>query len=381
MLFRKTVFAVFTAVLLMISTPLIATESRIIAGDGLVGDGSIVMSIWKLGLCPITAGQDFGFHVAETANSTWPGAFSQCGAFRIVSVPDANPSTLTPDDIIRLGEDYDVHALVWGIVDQAKNRRGWYSSGSNPSHEVAVTISFRLYETQTGSLLWERTLKKDRTVTESESEGILERFASNIVTDMVDQLITDGIQGRDLSLNSPPIITCANPMILFRTSASRIRGTVTDDFGINEVALSCGESEALLNWAVDSTPEFEINEVLTIENISGDSITITARDSQGLLSTLVVPAYTDSVSIEGLISNITADSVFINVGSEAGVEQGMIFTVETSVDIMDPETGAVLGSSQLETGKIEVETADAQFAICRVIEGDVTVMGVSDRVY
>jgi hypothetical protein len=381
MIHRRIILLSFVAAMLMFSSPAIARESRIVGGDGLVGDAAIASSIWRIGLCPITAGQDFGFHVAEAANSAWSGAFAQSAAFKIVSVPDTNPSALTPDDIMRLGQELGVDALLWGSVDQAKNRVNIWGNAQNPMHDVAVMISFKLYETQTGKLLWERILKKDRTVSASEAEGIVERFAGNIVTDMVEYLVSDGIRGRDLSLNSPPMVSCSVPMLVFRTSAIRLRGTVTDDFGIRDVSISCVGGEAIGQWTVDSASEFEIDAVLSQDDVTEDSLVIIAEDSQGRETHFDVPVYIDSSAIEGAISNITADSVFINIGSDAGVEVGMLFTVETSVEITDPSTGAVLGSSQLETGKIEVVSVEPLFASCKVIEGNIGDLQAGDRVY
>jgi hypothetical protein len=372
---------VLSLVLIFAGIPAHATESRIIGGDGLVGDGVIASSVWKIGLCPITAGQDFGYHVSETANSAWPGAFGQSGAFRIVHVPDVNPSTLTPSDIINLGEQYDVDALLWGSVDQAKNRRSLWGSATNPQNEVAVTITFKMYETTTGNLLWERMLKKDRTVSASEAEGIVERFAGNIVTDMVGILINDGITGRDLSLNAAPVFEFPFRTIYCRTSAFRLEGMVTDDFGINEVTLSCGGSEAIRSWPLEQASEFPVDTVVACDEVTGDELTIVACDSQGVISQMVLALDFSGKGLEGAIANISADSVFLNIGSDDGVGQGMVFSVETPVEIVDPETGSILGTTSLKTGMIEVTSVEAQFCTCRVIEGKIEDMNSGDRVY
>jgi hypothetical protein len=367
--------------LLIISTPLMARESRIVGGDGVIGDTELASTIWRIGLCPITAGQDFGYHVAETANSAWPGAFALCGGFKVVQVPDTNPSTLTPDDIIRLGEEYGVDALVCGSVDQAKNTRNIWGSTTNPINQVAVMISFKLYETSTGTLLWERILKKDRGVPENEAEGLVERFAGNIVTDMVETLVADGITGRDLSLNAAPVIEFPSQVIECRTSAFHLEGMVTDDFGINEVAVSCGGNEAIRSWSVEQAPEFAIDAVFSCEDITGDSLTVIARDSQSVQSQIVLSIDFSESSIEGNIANISADSVFLNIGSSGGVEPGMIFTVSTSVDITDPVSGALLGSSDLKTGMVEVVSVDLEFSTCTVIDGNIEDMKLGDSVY
>jgi hypothetical protein len=357
-----------------------ARESRIVGGDGVIGDTELASTIWRIGLCPITAGQDFGFHVAEAANSAWSGAFAPSGAFKVVQVPDTNPSTLTPDDIIRLGVEYGVDALVWGSVDQAKNTITW-GSGTNPMHQVAVMISFKLYETSSGTLLWERILKKDRGVPESEAEGLVERFAGNIVTDMVETLVADGITGRDLSLNTAPVINFPSQTIECRTSAFHLEGSVTDDFGINEVAVSCGENEAITSWTVEQALEFAIDAVLCCEDITGDNLTVIARDTQSVQSQIILSLDFSENRIEGNIANISSDSVFLNIGSNGGVEPGMIFTVETSVDITDPESGALLGSTNLKTGMLEVVSVETEFSTCTVIEGNIEDMKPGDRVY
>ena len=76
-----------------------------------------------------------------------------------------------------------------------------------------------------------------------------------------------------------------------------------------------------------------------------------------------------------------ADTVFINIGSDSEVDTGMLFTVETAVEIIDPSTGAVLGSSRLETGKIEVVTVEPLFATCLIVEGNIGDMKIGDRVF
>ena len=367
--------------MLAISSPLMATESRIVGGDGLVGDNQLAASIWRIGLCPVTAGQDFGFHIAEVANSAWPGAFAQCGAFKIINIPDCNPSALTPDDIIRLGEEYGVDALVWGSVDQAKNQPTFSFSSSNPMNEVAVMISFKLFETRTGTLLWERILKKFRAVSAYEADGVMERFAGNIVTDMVECLIADGITGRDLSLNSPPVISCPSPTITFRTSAVRLTGMVNDDFGISEVSISCGGDEAIGLWSAELATEFPLDVILTREEITGNDLTILAQDSQGEQASIAIPFDLSATTIEGNIASISVDAVFLNIGSTAGVEAGMLFTVETSVDITDPISGALLGSTCVRSGMIEVVSVEPSFSSCKVIDGKIEDLKPGDRVY
>ena len=59
----------------------------------------------------------------------------------------------------------------------------------------------------------------------------------------------------------------------------------------------------------------------------------------------------------------------------------MIFSVETSVEIIDPESGESLGTTDLITGMLEVVTVDDEYSTCKVIDGSIEDMAAGDRVY
>jgi hypothetical protein len=314
---------------------------------------------------------------------------------------------LTSSDIIAIGREYGVDALLSGNIVQSKSRgSAWSLLVGGDMYEVRVSIAFDLYECTNGELVWERTLKKDRTVGAGQVAEIMRRFSVNLANDMVPVLIEDGFTGRDVSRNEPPEISCPSRSLIFSTSAMRLRGTVTDDFGIDEVHLSCVGGEvigsrtpaqssgmavdvatgeaypiALFTWAVHDTREYELDAVIKRSEVTGDGLVIVATDCQGCqaLHTLVVQ---DALQpITGQIANISGDTIFLNIGTNSGIEEGMIFTVQSDVSITDPTTGAILGSSTLEVGMLEVTSAEPEFAVCQVIEGKLEDMHPGDTVY
>jgi hypothetical protein len=289
-----------------------------------------------------------------------------------------NPSTMTAADIIRVGQDYNVDALICGVINQAKFRQVLW--GDN--YEVRVEIAFQMYETTTGTLLWERTLKKDRTVNLTEAGELIRRFAGNVGIDSVLTIIADGITGRDITNNEPPQIHCSLSNIEFATASIMLTGSVTDDFGLTTLTVQCGEeTEPLLVQSCESEPSVDFTLLLKWDSLEDTQLIIEATDSQGLNSELTLPIDDDEPFITGTIANISSDMVFINIGSDDGVEEGMTFIVQSEVDIIDPSTGEKLGTTVLEVGVIQVETADAGFSTCFVIEGEVENISVGDSVY
>lgn len=369
-------------ILLLIPNAAIARESRIIAGDGvLTEDTELVESIWRLGLCEIIPNDEYGFEVANMAYSVWPSAFADSGVFSTIRLDSINPATLTPDDIIQLGQEYELDALVCGVIGQAKVRYSAWSLFGSDQHAVRIEIAFQMYETTTGTLVWERTLKKNRTVVESEVTEIVRRFAGNMATDMVPVLIADGVTGRDISANEPPGIHCSRDSLNFVTSAIRLFGTVTDDFGIANFVVLCGNNEEpLLSVALESQSLIDFDIILTWADLEEDEIIITATDSQGQHSELIIPIEDGEPFITGQIANISADRVFINLGTIKGIEEGMVFIVVSDEDIIDPATGRVLGQSTLNVGIIQVETVEGEFSTCIVLDGEIDNFSVGDVV-
>lgn len=391
-----------------LAIPAYATESRIVDGDGcMTDDTELVQSIWRLGLCDILPGDEYGFEIAQMAVETLPPSFAASQRFRTIRIEDVDPSTLTASDIIAIGREYSVDALVSGNIIQSKSRgSAWSLLVGGDMYEVRVSIAFDLYDCTNGELVWERTLKKDRTVGAGQVAEIMRRFSVNIANDMVPVLIEDGFTGRDVSLNEPPEIACPRRSLIFSTSAMRLTGTVTDDFGIDEVHLSCVGGEiiareerderagmavdvatgetypiGLFTWAVHDTREYELDTVIKRCEVAGDELVIVATDCQGREAHYTIVVQDALQPITGQIANISGDTIFLNIGTNSGVEEGMIFTVQSDVSITDPTTGAILGSSTLEVGMLEVTSVEPDFATCQVIEGKLEDMHPGDTVY
>jgi len=380
------VFAILA--ILAFALPLQARESRIVDGDGLLTeDTELAGSIWRLGLCPIIPDDEYGFEVANMAYSIWPGAFAESKAFSAICIDDLDPATLSPNDIVEIGEAYGVDALLCGRVIQAKFRTSAWTAFSNTVRtEVRVSIAFDLYETHTGTLIWERTLKKDRTVDASEAAVILRRFAGNVAEDMVHVLIDDGITGRDLSLNEPPEINCPLTTLEFSTSAIQFSVVALDDSGTFDVKLYCGEAEEPLQEMTCNSPSMlQIPIVLAWQDLRGDEVTVVATDSQGLESHLVLPVAILRPQITGQIANVLAGLVIINIGSNQGVESGMLFTVERDIEIIDPRSGECLGSYAADIGIIQALLVEPEFSVCHLFGGgpgdSVDDFHISDTVY
>jgi curli biogenesis system outer membrane secretion channel CsgG len=74
-----------------------------------------------------------------------------------------------------------------------------------------------------------------------------------------------------------------------------------------------------------------------------------------------------NAKLEGKVIKVDGDRAWINLGSSAGLKVGDRFTVFALGEaLIDPDTGANLGSSEEQTGTAEVIEAQEKFAIVRV---------------
>ncbi len=75
---------------------------------------------------------------------------------------------------------------------------------------------------------------------------------------------------------------------------------------------------------------------------------------------------------EGSVVKASSGKVYINRGSEFGVEAGQELVMKTEGETLtDPDTGAILGKEDgVVIGKIKVVKVDAKLSICDVLEGD-----------
>jgi hypothetical protein len=59
--------------------------------------------------------------------------------------------------------------------------------------------------------------------------------------------------------------------------------------------------------------------------------------------------------VAGKIARIDGGTIYLNVGSEAGVKEGDEFTVfRVGAQIKDPDTGEVLGQEEVKVGRVKV---------------------------
>lgn len=72
--------------------------------------------------------------------------------------------------------------------------------------------------------------------------------------------------------------------------------------------------------------------------------------------------------VEGKVAKILDDQTLIlNVGSAAGVTQGMVFSVFAPVEeVKDPDTGRSLGAWEAVKGYVQAAHPQEQLTVCRV---------------
>jgi hypothetical protein len=73
------------------------------------------------------------------------------------------------------------------------------------------------------------------------------------------------------------------------------------------------------------------------------------------LSTSGVGGAADASGIVGKIANVEGGTLYVNVGSEAGVKEGDEFNVfRVGKQIKDPDTGEVLGADETKVGRVRI---------------------------
>ena len=72
----------------------------------------------------------------------------------------------------------------------------------------------------------------------------------------------------------------------------------------------------------------------------------------------------------GSVMKVVGGKVYINGGATAGLEDGMEFTVlSKGEDLVDPETGSVLGSETSEIGAVTVEKVEDKYSVAAIASG------------
>lgn len=85
-------------------------------------------------------------------------------------------------------------------------------------------------------------------------------------------------------------------------------------------------------------------------------------------------------AVQGKISKISGDLVYLNVGANKGVKVGDAFTVYALGEaIIDPDTGESLGAEETEVGKVEVVEVKDKYSKARVTSGSGITAGSAVR--
>jgi len=170
-------------------------------------------------------------------------------------------------------------------------------------------------------------------------------------------------------------------------------GGTTLGFGFKKIPLGLrlGRNKNVAHIAIDlrlidaSTGEILFSETIKSEaktsgtavgfdyrnvSLSNDQYTKTPM-GQAVRKTVVEAAgyivqHLYSVDWSGQVVDTMGRQIFINAGSESGVEIGDTFTV-TSVakELIDPSSGIVLGRIEQQLGDIRIEQVNAKYAIAR----------------
>src|SRR5262245_15645198 len=87
-------------------------------------------------------------------------------------------------------------------------------------------------------------------------------------------------------------------------------------------------------------------------------------------SVAAIVAGLKKVPWSGRIIDVREDRVYINAGSEAGIQSGMQFDVyEPQLALVDPETGKALGTPDRRIGAVTVEAVEDKYSVARVTDG------------
>ena len=87
----------------------------------------------------------------------------------------------------------------------------------------------------------------------------------------------------------------------------------------------------------------------------------------------------DKVAWQGSIVTVKEDQVYINAGKNSNVNVGDEFTVyKKGEDLIDPVSGASLGSTIKDIGAVKVQSVDEKFAIASVTNGNVRSFSAGD---
>lgn len=126
----------------------------------------------------------------------------------------------------------------------------------------------------------------------------------------------------------------------------------------------------------------EIKKAKEISAGSGDAAYEKAEaEAQGKAVRKIIQEIRFLYPLQASVARVDGKFVYLTLGANMGLKEGMRFrTVNEGKEILDPNTGAVLGTEKEETGVIKIVSVDESFSKAQVLKekGDI---GVGDNVY
>ena len=150
---------------------------------------------------------------------------------------------------------------------------------------------------------------------------------------------------------------------------------MTADAAINMRFIDTTTAERVLSVAAEGTVKkgggFFKGTSLSREAEWGLASEAIEKASAAVVQKLLTGGYLDRINtaagggtIEGKIIKVEGTRAWVNVGASSGVKVGDKFTViDAGEDLVDPDTGAKLGSTEKPTGAAEVVEVQEKFAI------------------
>jgi len=98
---------------------------------------------------------------------------------------------------------------------------------------------------------------------------------------------------------------------------------------------------------------------------------LAASLGQAKLATTGMGGAGDASGVAGKIANVDGGTLYVNVGSEAGVKEGDEFNVfRVGKQIKDPDTGEVLGADETKVGRVKITAVKgARLSIAAAVSG------------
>ena len=154
-----------------------------------------------------------------------------------------------------------------------------------------------------------------------------------------------GLSARMVSVNTGEILAVANGMGESTRSGTSLIG-------------SGGGAGSAAAGMLDMTSSNFANTVL------GEAVNSATRSSQQNLTQMHPGFRPSTVSLNGLVADVSGNSLVLNIGSKAGVKVGDKLTVSrVGREIRDPATGKVIRRVEERLGEVTISEVDESSAV------------------